>query len=59
MKIKTKEIKYVELDTEETKFFITMLNYAWHRAVKHKTQMTQFTPKIEQMRRELGIIKID
>lgn len=57
MKLIEKTIKVVELDIEETKLLINLLNYCFHRAEKHDTPISQYANEIEKFRKELKIIK--
>jgi len=57
MKLKTIEVKIVELEPQETKLLIELLNYCYHRAVKHDSPVSKFAEQIEIMRKDLKIIK--
>lgn len=57
MKLKIKEVKIIELDIEESKLLIELLNYCYHRAEKHETPVSKFADQIREFRKELKIIK--
>jgi len=56
MKIQREVVQKIELDEEETKLIIELLNYCYHRAFKHKSPVTIFAERIQKLRRGLGII---
>ena len=56
MKLVEKTIKVIELNHEESKLLITLLNYCHHRATKHQSPVTAFQDRIEAFRKQLEII---
>ncbi len=56
MELKTKEVKIIELNIEESKLLIELLNYCYHRAEKHETPISHYADEIMKMRKELKII---
>ena len=56
MKKIEKKVEVIELDLQETKLLIEIINYAYHRAEKHDTPMTKFADEIKKMRKDLKII---
>lgn len=57
MKLKTIEVKIIELNIEESKLLIELLNYCYHRAVSHNTFVSKYAEQIEKFRKQLEIIK--
>jgi len=50
-------IEYLLDDQAEINLIKDCLNYCWHRATKHNTPMSGKGQKINDLRRQLGIIK--
>lgn len=40
----------LELNEEDVKLMVEILNYVWHRASKHDTYVTKYKGRIDQMR---------
>jgi hypothetical protein len=58
--MKSKEqivVHYVLDNQDEINLVKDCLNYCWHRATQHKTPMSGKEKKINELRRQFGIIK--
>jgi hypothetical protein len=57
MKLVEKTFKVIEMNVDESKVLVELLNYCSHRADCHNSPVSRYSNQIKKMRQELNIIK--